>query len=357
MSLYQIFRPAIFKLDPENAHNLAIKLLKFLPNSVTLLALNRDYKNLHNSLWNLDFANPIGMAAGFDKNAEVATALTKFGFGFVEVGTVTPLAQSGNAKPRMFRLFEDLAIINRLGFNNLGAQNFEQNIAKISPKNFIPLGINIGKNKDTENALLDYLPLLEKFYEKAGYITINISSPNTQNLRDLQKEDQLDLFLNEIAKKKNELKNRSKKNTPILLKVAPDLTIIEQEKIAEIVLKNQLDGIIVSNTTIDRNLNLKSKYAAETGGLSGAPLFEKSNEALRNFYKFTKGQVPLVGVGGISCAAEAYEKIKCGASLVQIYSAFIYQGFGLVEKIKQELSEMIKKDGFENISQAIGSKK
>lgn len=357
MSLYQIFRPVIFKLDAESAHNLAIKFLKFLPNSAALFAINRDYKNLHNRIWDIDFASPIGMAAGFDKNAEVVRALEKFGFGFVEVGTVTPLAQSGNSKPRMFRLEEDSAIINRLGFNNLGAQNFAKNIEKTLPLISIPLGINIGKNKDVENALTDYLPLLQEFYLKASYITINISSPNTQNLRDLQKEDQLDLFLSEIAKKKNELRDITNKNTPLLLKVAPDLVMYEQEKISEIVMKNKIDGIIISNTTIDRDPNLRSKYAAETGGLSGAPLFKKSNEVLKNFYKFTQGKIPLVGVGGISSAADAYEKIKCGASLVQIYSAFIYQGFGLVEKIKQELSEMVAKDGFENISQAIGSKK
>jgi len=353
MTLYQLIRPLIFKLEPETAHHLAINLLKFLPNSLTLFALNKDYKNLNQNLFGLDFANPIGMAAGFDKNAEVISTLAKFGFGFVEAGTTTPLAQIGNDRPRIFRLEEDHAIINRLGFNNLGAEVFANNIDKI--KNIsCPIGINIGKNKDTQNALDDYLPLLEKFYAKASYITINISSPNTKNLRDLQKEDQLDLFLSEIIKKKNHLKNQYKKDVAILLKVAPDLTLQEQEIIAQTVLKNQIDGLIISNTTIDRNLNLKSRYASETGGLSGAPLLEKSNEVIKNFYKFTEGKIPLIGVGGIASAADAYDKIKCGASLVQIYSAFIYQGFGLVEKIKLELSEMVKKDGFTNISQVIG---
>jgi dihydroorotate dehydrogenase len=354
MSFYKIFKPLIFRLDPECAHNLVIKLLKFLPKFMTLFVLNRDYKNLEQKLWNLDFKSPIGMAAGFDKNAETALTLQKFDFGFVEVGTVTPLAQSGNEKPRIFRLPKDRAIINRLGFNNLGAEIFSKNISCILPKIRIPLGINIGKNKDTQNAVSDYLFLLEKFYAKASYITINISSPNTKNLRDLQKEDQLDLFLSEILNKKNELKNLHQKNIPILLKVAPDLTMEEQKTIAKTVLKNQIDGLIISNTTISRDFNLKSKNAAETGGLSGAPLFAKSNEVLKNFYKFTEGKIPLIGVGGISCAKDAYEKIKCGASLVQIYSAFIYEGFDLVSKIKKELSELVKKDGFENISQAIG---
>lgn len=357
MSIYKIFRPAIFKLDAENAHKLAINFLRFLPKTATLFSLSKNYDNLHNKVLDIDFSNPIGMAAGFDKNAEIALTLAKFGFGFIECGTVTPIAQIGNEKPRIFRLAKDEAIINRLGFNNLGADNFAKNIAEVSSKIKMPLAINIGKNKDTQDALTDYLPLLERFYAQASYITVNISSPNTKNLRDLQSADNLDLFLSEIVKKKNELKKLHQKNTPILLKVAPDLTIDEQEQIAATVVKNQIDGLIISNTTIDRDLNLQSKNANQGGGLSGKPLFEKSNEALRNFYRFTDGKVPLIGVGGISSAEDAYEKIKCGASLVQIYSAFMYQGFGLVERIKKELSEKVAADGFKNISQAIGSKK
>lgn len=350
MSPYKIFRSLIFKLDPETAHNLAINFLRFCPRTATLFCTKSNYENLRTNLWDIDFSNPIGMAAGFDKNAEIAATLEQFGFGFVECGTVTPLAQKGNELPRIFRLQEDKAIINRLGFNNLGAEIFEDNLEKLS----VPLGINIGKNKDTNEALDDYLPLLEKFYQKASYVTVNISSPNTKNLRDLQNENQLDLFLSEIMKKKNELKDTQQKNAPILLKVAPDLTLEEQEKIAETVIKNEIDGMIISNTTIDRDLNLKSKNSTQIGGLSGTPLFKKSNEALKNFYKFTEGKIPLIGVGGVSSAEDAYEKIKCGASLVQIYSAFIYQGFGLVEKIKKDLSKKIAANGFENISQAVG---
>lgn len=354
MNPYKILRPLLFKLDGETAHDAAINFLQFTPNLATLFAINKDYQNLRTSLWNLDFKNPIGMAAGFDKNARCFKALEKFGFGFVEAGTVTPKAQAGNDKPRLFRLKEDEALINRLGFNNLGAEVFAKNIAQ-KPKNFpIILGANIGKNKDTENALDDYLPLLEKFYETSDYITINISSPNTKNLRDLQNEDQLDLFLSEILKKKIALKNLHKKETPILLKLAPDLEVEQQEKIAEIILKNQIDGLIISNTTLARP-NLKSPQAHEIGGLSGKPLFDSSTQVLRNFYKFTNGKVPLIAVGGISNAHDAYEKIKSGASLVQIYSAFIYQGFGLVEEIKNDLSLMLKKDGFSNVGEAVGS--
>ena len=235
----------------------------------------------------------------------------------------------------------------------MGAEVFAKNLAQ-KPKNFpVILGANIGKNKDTENALDDYLPMLEKLYETSDYITINISSPNTKNLRDLQNEDQLDLFLSEILKKKIALKNLHKKDTPILLKLAPDLELEQQEKIAEIILKNQIDGIIISNTTLARS-NLKSSHAYENGGLSGKPLFNSSTQVLKNFYKFTDGKIPLIGVGGISNAMQAYEKIKSGASLVQIYSAFVYQGYGLVEEIKKELSLMLEKDGFSSVAQAVG---
>ncbi len=354
MNFYKIFRPLIFKLDAEITHNLAIKFLKFMPKAATLFCFNRHYENLQTKLWDIDFANPIGLAAGFDKNAEVINALSKFGFGFLEIGTVTPRMQIGNVKPRLFRLCEDEAIINRLGFNNLGAENFAKNLEKAMPQISCALGVNIGKNKDTEDMLVDYLTLLKKFYTKATYITVNISSPNLKNLRDLQGGEKLDPFLSEVMKKKNELQNRCKRNVPILLKIAPDLTSDEQEKIAEIALKNKVDGLIISNTTISRDPNLKSGYAAEVGGLSGKPLFEQSNQVLKNIYKFTAGKIPIIGVGGISSAADAYEKIKCGASLVQIYSAFVYEGFGLVEKIKKDLSALVKKDGLKNISQAVG---
>lgn len=350
MNIYKTLRPLIFKIDPEKAHNMAIKFLK----SNLILPHIQEYENLQQNLLNLNFKNPIGMAAGFDKNAEVAEPLSKFGFGLVECGTVTPVAQSGNKKPRIFRLAEDGAIINRLGFNNLGAEIFERNFSKLPARTSCPIGINIGKNKDTTNAIDDYAILLEQFYLRASYITINISSPNTENLRDIQKEDQLEIFLSEIMNKKAALKTRYKKEVAILLKVAPDLSLEEQEKIAAVVLKSGIDGVIVSNTTISRDLNLSSPNANEVGGLSGKPLFAKSNEVLKNFYKFTEGKIPLIGVGGISSAADVYEKIKCGASLVQIYSAFIYEGFSLVERAKKELSAMVAKDGFKNISQAIG---
>ncbi len=350
--IYKILRPLIFKLDPEIAHNFAIGFLKYFPNLATIFIGNRKFDNLSQKLWSLDFTNPIGMAAGFDKNAQAIKALHQFGFAFIEVGTVTPKAQIGNDKPRMFRLAQDEAIINRLGFNNKGVDYFLKNI-KTCRENLI-LGINIGKNKDSDDAISDYIFLMEKCYERASYLTANISSPNTKNLRDLQNEDQLDLFLAAIISKKNELQKLHNKNVPIWLKIAPDLTFEEQEKIAATILKNKIDAIVISNTTIFRDESLQSDDAAQVGGLSGKPLFEKSNQVLSNFYKFTEGKIPLIGVGGIASADDAYTKIKLGASLVQIYSAFIYQGFGVVEKMTEELSEMVKKDGFKNISEAVG---
>jgi dihydroorotate dehydrogenase len=351
--IYSLFKPLIFKLNPETAHNLAIFALK---NNLLLGGGVKSYSRLESKILGQKFYNPIGMAAGFDKNAAAITNLFKFGFGFVEVGTVTPKAQEGNAKPRIFRLEKDQAIINRLGFNNLGIKNFLSNISgqKLTSKQI--LGINIGKNKDTQNAIEDYVLLLEKTYGKSNYITINISSPNTKNLRDLQQEEQLDGFLAAIMAKKQLLQQKTQKNVPILLKIAPDLSENEQKVISDLALKHQIDGLIISNTTISRPENLQDDQKTESGGLSGAPILEISNKVLANIYQKTNGKIPIIAGGGIKNATDAYEKIKLGASLVQIYSAFIYQGFVLVEKVKKELDELLKQDGFENFSQAVGVK-
>ena len=353
---YSILKPLLFKLNPETAHNLAIWALA---NNLVFAPKITEYPSLQTKVFGLDFCNPIGMAAGFDKNAQIFANLFNFGFGFVEVGTVTPKPQIGNEKPRIFRLEEDLAIINRLGFNNLGIDNFLENISKNSAPNKILgkiLGINIGKNKDTQNAIDDYLLLLRKTYCHSSYITINISSPNTKNLRDLQKADELDLFLQAIFTEKKILQNATNKNIPILLKIAPDINQAEQEAIANIALKNNIDGLIIGNTTISRPENLQSKYKIETGGLSGKPLFSISNEVLKNIYQLTKGKIPIIAAGGVASGSDAYQKIKLGASLVQIYSAFIYQGFELTQKIKKELDDCLKKDGFKNINQAMPPK-
>ena len=350
MDSYKFIRPILFCFKPETAHNLSIFALKH--NLVPKHKISY-YKSLKNRVFGIDFDNPIGIAAGYDKNAQVFNELNNFGFGFVECGTVTPKAQEGNPKPRLFRLNQDKAVINRMGFNNAGIEYFYQNVKdKKNPQQI--LGINIGKNKDTKDESEDYLKCLDKLYEFASYITINISSPNTKDLRDIQKVNLLDDFLKKINERKTELQKKYKKKIPILLKIAPDLSEIEIEEIAKAVTKNNIDGVIISNTTINNKENLQSAFKNEAGGLSGKPLLDQSNKILKLFYQATKGRIPIIGVGGISNAVDAYTKIRLGASLVQIYSSLIYEGFYLVEKIKKELDDLLKKDGFDNVNQAIG---
>jgi len=354
MKFYRLFRPFIFLLSPENAHNIAIKYLKFFPNFISLFCHAKNYPNLQQNLFGLNFSNPVGMSAGFDKNAEIMKSLFHFGFGFVEAGTVTPLPQKGNPKPRIFRLKYDHAIINRLGFNNLGMDYFYKNIVNFKKNPNQILGINIGKNKDNTDFSADYLTLLEKFYWHADYITINISSPNTQNLRDIQNPENLNILLEKINNLKTQLNNQQPKNTPIFLKIAPDLDFEQLESIAKLTLQYNIDAVIISNTTIARNFNLLSSSQNESGGLSGKPLFAKSTEILKQFYQLTSGRIPLIATGGISSKEDALQKIRNGASLVQIYSAFIYQGFQLVEEIKKHLSNELEKNNLKNISQLIG---
>jgi dihydroorotate dehydrogenase len=351
MNFYTLIKPLLFKLKPETAHDLSIFALKYnlLPKGTV-----KNYKILRNEVFNINFNNPIGLAAGYDKNAQIFNNLDNFGFGFVECGTVTPKAQSGNVKPRLFRLEEDGAIINRMGFNNKGADSFLNNIK--NKKNLEQIvGINIGKNKNTTDESKDYLICLKKFYSVASYITINISSPNTKNLRDIQKAPKLKIFLEKILDEKVVLAKKFNKNVPILLKVAPDLSSVEINEIADVLMKVKIDGVIISNTTIGNKELLISQFKTESGGLSGRPLLSKSNEVLKLFYTATNGQIPIIGVGGISSTKDAYEKIKLGASLVQVYSSLIYEGFCLVEKMKKEMAILLKKDGFDNVSQAIGS--
>ena len=346
MRFYQLIRPLIFLFKEETAHNLAIKRLRHLP----VFKRRKSDKVLKNKICNISFKNPVGMAAGFDKNCDTLNKLFNYNFGFVEFGTVTPRPQIGNEMPRIFRLHKDQAIINALGFNNLGINYFLTNICQVSRKNVF--GINIGKNKHSNSD--DYLQLMQKTYGHSNYITINISSPNTKGLRDLQERDQLDLFLTKIADQKRQLFNKKRKNVPIFLKIAPDLTVKDQKDIAILAKRHKIDGLIISNTTISRPKSLKSPNQNIKGGLSGRPLFELSTQVLANFYQLTKGQIPLIGVGGISNADDAYKKIRMGASLIQIYSAFIYQGFDLVNEINDGLAKRIRADGYKKISQVIG---
>lgn len=347
MNLYSITKPFLFMFSPERAHSLAILALKFglLPSEA---AVKSDV--LSQDLWNLKFPNPVGLAAGFDKNAEVYEPMLGQGFGFVETGTVTPLPQAGNEKPRIFRLTEDQAVINRLGFNNRGLDYYRAQLDKRNIEHGI-VGANIGANKLSEDPIEDYKIGLERLLGHADYFTVNISSPNTPGLRALQGKEALDELLSKLKMIRDSAKMDQK--PPLILKIAPDLNSTECEDIAEIILKHKIDGLIVSNTTLSRD-RLTSSIKAESGGLSGAPLFNLSTEILSKMFVLTKGQIPLIGVGGIASGAQAYAKIKAGATLVQLYSALVYHGPGLVNKINKELEALLKKDGFNNITEAIG---
>lgn len=333
---YGILRPLLFAIPPEKAHHLALHFVGFLGKKTENRALEQQ-------LFGISFSNPVGLSAGFDKNAEAVAALSKVGFGFLELGTVTPLPQPGNPQPRVFRLIEDEAVINRLGFNNGGLEVFCRNL-KNSPRE-LPLGANIGKNKDQQDAIADYVKGLEAVSPLADYVTVNISSPNTQGLRALQEQESLKELLDALMQKRTK---------PILLKVAPDLDPEQIVAISEVVLESGIDGLIVSNTTITRPESLSSSKATEKGGLSGKPLMDSSTEVLKAFAKQIKGKIPLIGVGGIASGEDAYRKIKAGASLVQLYTALIYQGPGLIARINKELSECLERDGYAHISEAIG---
>jgi len=345
--MFSKIRPLIFKLDPELAHNLAIKALKF--NFKPVGNIQKD-SLLETSIFGKTLFNPIGIAAGFDKDAEVYNPLFKLGFGFVEVGTITPLKQYGNLKPRIFRLEEDEALINRLGFNNSGANIVSSRIQSNSPKGL--LGINIGPNKDTKDRLEDYLICFRKFHELGDYITINISSPNTENLRDFHNQNELDELMHAIKDEKQILKTKK----PIAVKIAPDIEQNSIEKISEILLKYEISIVIISNTTDKNRENLKNINKLEKGGLSGKPLEMKSNFLINKFYKILKDKVKIIGVGGVDSGKSAYEKIINGASLVQLYTGMIYKGPNIAFKISNELIDILKNKGIKNISEVIGTK-
>ncbi|MDC0859380.1 quinone-dependent dihydroorotate dehydrogenase [Candidatus Pelagibacter sp.] len=348
--MFSNLRSLIFKLDPETAHNLAIKSLKlnFIPN---VFDKNNNEALFKTKIFNKSINNPIGMAAGFDKNAEVYNQLFKLGYGFVEVGTVTPLSQYGNPKPRVFRLVEDEALINRLGFNNHGANDVKlriQNNRKIGL-----LGINIGPNKDTQNRLEDYLIGIRTFHELADYITINISSPNTENLRNFHDETKLEELLTEIENEKKKLKSK----IPIVVKIAPDIKDNEIEKISNVLLAKNIEAAIISNTSNDTRERLKDIQKHQKGGLSGKPIEDKSNLLINKFYKFLKGQIKIIGVGGVDSGLSAYNKFLSGANLVQLYTGMVYKGPNIVNLIKNELAELLEKDGVKNFSEIIGNRK
>lgn len=348
---FRFLRPLLYRLPPETAHRLAINALRYRlwPN----IAPRKSLPELAVSAFGLSFANPIGMAAGFDKNAEAMDGLLAQGFGFVEAGTVTPKPQEGNPRPRLFRLVEDEAVINRLGFNNDGLAEFVSRFSRRNRATGIA-GANLGKNKDAGDAAADYVTGLRAVYPYADYVTINISSPNTAGLRDLQQSEALKQLLGLLQQARRACEDQHGKRVPMLLKVAPDLDAEEKKAIVAQVLAHGIDGMIVSNTTVQRPASLQSPARGESGGLSGRPLFIPSTEALKDFYRLTGGALPLIGVGGIASAQDAYMKIRAGATLVQLYTAFVYQGFGLVQTLQTGLSQLLKRDGFSSIRQAVG---
>lgn len=337
-------------IPPEMAHSIFLELMK-------LELLDKKYlsERLNIKIWNRNFLNPIGLAAGFDKNAEAISGLMKLGFGFLEVGTVTPRKQNGNPKPRVFRIPEYKSIIQRLGFNNSGLDKFLLNIKALEKRSNKILGINIGKNSTTENYISDYKKLLNSCSPHADYLVLNISSPNTPGLREIQTKKNLRGFLEKIIK-------HNLKKKPILLKISPDLIKEDLENICEICLEdNFLDGLIVSNTTIKREMltdkPVRSSWKInESGGLSGPPLKKLSNKILGEIYKKTKGKIPLIGVGGITTAEDAFEKISNGASLIQLYTAIVYNGPSVILKILKGLDFILEQKGFKNIKSAVGNK-
>jgi dihydroorotate dehydrogenase len=334
------------RLDPETAHGLAIQALRSLP----LPGAPADDPVLATTVAGLRLPNPVGLAAGLDKNGEALTGLSKLGFGFVECGSVTPLAQAGNPKPRLFRLSEDRAIINRMGFNNAGLEAFAARLG--DRRRGAVVGANLGANKDTGDRAADYVRGLERLDGLADYFTINISSPNTPGLRALQGREALDDLLGRVAEARP--KDLGHGRPPVFLKIAPDLTAAEIGLIVEAALAHGVDALIVSNTTLDRP-GLRSPDAGEAGGLSGAPLKDRALTALRDAAAAAGGKLPLIGVGGIASGADAYERIRAGASAIQLYSALIYEGPGLVGRIKRDLAERLRADGFASVAEAVST--
>jgi len=346
--MFSILRPFLFNLDPETAHDLAIKSLKFnpLPNKMFEV---EDEQMLKIELLGKNFPNPIGLAAGFDKSAEAYNSLLKLGFGFIEVGTVTPLKQFGNPKPRIFRLEDDHALINRLGFNNDGIKVIKNRIKSYGKKGIV--GINIGPNKETKDQKNDFCLGLKNFFDIADYVTVNISSPNTEALRDFHDQEKLKDLLTAL----NKIKKENKTDVPILLKISPDIKDNNVPEITDLATKNNISGIILTNTTNGNRDNLVSEIKKEEGGLSGEPLQQISTNMIKKFYKQLNGKIPIIGVGGVNSGKSAYEKIVAGASLLQLYTGFVYRGPSAAKDIKKELIQILKAERIKNIKDAVGT--
>ena len=379
-NLYRQLRPFLFAGDAEKVHERMLSSVEFISKIPGFLPLLRkvfveENPLLRTQLFDKTLNNPIGLAAGFDKDGRIHPALFALGFGFVEIGTVTPHPQKGNPPPRLFRLPEDQAVINRMGFNNQGAwkmaerlvaktlkiKSADADLFEVSgdyPANISSgmLGINIGKNKDTtlENATDDYVSALSTLHPFADYFTLNISSPNTENLRNMQEKEALRILLDSVCARRDELDRNHSRNTPLLVKLAPDLDEDALKNSVRVMQEFSIQGVIATNTTVARPV-LKSKYRTETGGLSGKPLQKRSTEMIRTLFAELGTDIPIIGVGGIFNGADAYEKIKAGAAAVQIYTALIYEGPGLVRKVKAELADLLERDGYKSVTEAVGA--
>ncbi|NPU12220.1 quinone-dependent dihydroorotate dehydrogenase [Bradyrhizobium sp. 83012] len=342
--------PLLRWLDAEDAHRLAIQGLKLLP----AIKPRPDDAKLAVRAFGLNFPNPVGMAAGFDKNAEVPDALLRLGFGFVEIGSVTPRPQSGNPRPRLFRLERDEAVINRMGFNNDGAEAVLRRLAGRANQGGI-VGVNVGANKDSADRVADYVRLIETFAPVASYFTVNISSPNTPGLRNLQQASQLDELLSKVLEARDRVRRKAG-DTPVLLKIAPDLSLAELDDVVHVARSRGVDGMIVSNTTLARPNSLREQLRAkEQGGLSGRPLFRLSTRMVAETFVRVEGAFPLIGVGGIDTGGAALTKIRAGASLIQLYSSLVYKGLGLVDSIKADLTSTLLRTGRESLSEIVGA--
>ncbi len=348
--LYPRIRPLMFRLPLEAAHAVGLGALQAgLGRFVVGDTREEHPTDLRQRIWGLDFVNPIGLAAGFDKDARVPDAMRRLGFGFVEVGTVTPRPQPGNPGPRLFRLDEDRAVVNRLGFNSGGLNGVAARLARRQRRGIV--GVNLGKNRDSADAAADYAEGIRRMAGLADYLVVNISSPNTPGLRDLQGRAALASLLGRLL----DARAQTGSPAPLLLKIAPDLAAAECSDIAEVALDAGIDGLIVANTTVERPAGLVSRHAGEPGGLSGRPLFAPSTAVLAEMHRLTRGRLPLIGVGGVASAADAYAKIRAGASLVQLYTALVFDGPSLVGRINRELAELVRRDGFAAVADAIGT--
>lgn len=350
MPRYRVVRPLLHLLSPEAAHGIAVWALK---NSLAGRATEADDPSLATRVWNLSFPNPIGLAAGFDKDAEVMDAMLALGFGFVEAGSVTPLPQPGNPRPRLFRLDEDQAVINRFGFNSKGLAHFAAKLAARRRAGIV--GANVGKNRDAPDAAADYATGITRVCGLADYLVCNVSSPNTPGLRSLQARAQIEDLIHRVLEARRVAAPDPSKQPPLLAKVGPDLDEAQVQDIAEVALATGIDGLIVGNTTVTRPEGLRSRDASESGGLSGPPLMSLATQCLSRMYAATGGRIPIIGCGGVASGADAYAKIRAGASLVQMYSSLVFHGPELVQRVKRELAACLRADGHASVAAAVGA--